>query len=291
MNNVQDPFQVLGVTVNDDKDVIKERYKQWMIFLHPDKGNFQGPESDRINLFQSIQDAYKLITSGQQIRNYPENDIDYDFQDEQIQFRNDFVKQSSQKNKRVNQKFHKAFQKVQNELDQEDPTKRGYSDFGSNHKTSGTIGNMSYSPTDIFNSRDNKFQGPIPKKYTKESHELTFYGTTDLGTNEIHDLSINITGSKNGISGTDIGAAFTNQITTDEQYMQAKQKYESSGKSIDQLMNDREAALSQVIEPLPEDSEQKEAARKLDLARQQIQRQRDAKRSKITNLHIKNWVE
>lgn len=285
---MDDPFQILGVTVNDDIDVIKERYRNWMLFLHPDKGNFQGPEADRIQLFQSIQDAYKLITSGQQIRDYPENNVDYEYQDEQIQFREDFTKRSSKTNHKVNKKFHDTFQKVQSELDQEDPTKRGYSNF-SREVTTGTIGVTSYSPTDIFNSGENRFLEHTPKKYTKESHELTFYGTTDLGTNEIHDLSLEMTGIKNGISGTDIGAAFTNQITTDEQYMAAKRKYEN--KPLDRLLSEREAALSQVIEPLPEDTAKVEAQRKLDLARQQIQRKRDQQRSKITGLHIKDWVE
>lgn len=283
-----DPFQVLGVTVNDDSDVIKERYRNWMLFLHPDKGNFQGPEADRIQLFQSIQDAYKLITSGQQIQDYPENDVEYSYQDEQIQFREDFTKRSSKTNRKVNKQFHDTFQTVQSELDQEDPTKRGYSDF-SRKVTSDKIGITTYNPEDIFSSNENRFLDHIPKKYTKESHELTFYGTTDLGTNEIHDLSIQMNSGKNGILGTDIGAAFTNQITTDEQYMAAKQKYEN--KPLDRLMAERKANLSQTIDPLPEDTAKVEAQRKLDLARQQIQRKRDRQRSKITGLHIKDWVE
>lgn len=298
MNNF-DPFQILGVPneMVNDLDFIKERYKHWMLFLHPDKGNFQGPETDRIELFQSIQDAYKLITSGQQIREYPTENIEYrtQFEDEtiQLQFRNDFIKGSS--HSIVNKKFHRTFEKIQQQLDEEDPAKRGYQEFNSRKvitdRDNITISPQTYSPDDIFTRNENRFLDAVPKRYTQDSHELTLYGTTELGTNEIHDLSIQITGSKHGITGTDIGTAFTNQITSEEDVMKFKQKYENTGKTLNQLMNERQAELSTVIEPLPEDTQKMESMRKLDLARQHIQRERDAKRAQISSLLIKDWKE
>lgn len=296
----QNPYKVLGIPIESTRDEAKLSYKKWMKYLHPDKGNYKGNESERVEYMELIRDAYKYIINQTDFKEYPTEQVVYS-NIEEIEFRKDFVKKKKKptKNGKVNKKWKQKFEKIQKELKGEDPNQRGYSEFGkckldTTQETNEKIQKMEYNPFDILPKGTQDEPDTVFYKTHIEQHQrgvdsiydLTIRGTTDLGLNEIHDLSINL--SEN-IQGTDLSSAFTNSTISEKDITEFRNKYERTEMSLNDLLHERNSEINNnIIEPLPENTESLKQQKKLDIERQHMQMIMDKRRAKIIMKHIGN---
>ena len=74
-------YKILGVPIDADIDEIKQKYKEWMLHLHPDKG-VHIDEDRRVEMMQNIKNAYDFFMSQTQVVNYPLDELDYNVDDD-----------------------------------------------------------------------------------------------------------------------------------------------------------------------------------------------------------------
>jgi curved DNA-binding protein CbpA len=273
------PYQILGVDINDDIDVIKQRYRRLLLHFHPDKNKtIDIDESTRVEMLQSVKSAYTFLLNQLKIVDAPYEKISYEVEDDlKIQQRDDFIKRSS--NEKINKKWNTTFNKIQKEIDKDDPNKIGYEEFNvNNKKITEIVENFEYDSKKLFDDNINNynFKTPTRGKQTTDSLVPTSKHEEELGITTIKNKSIKI---DENLEGTDLTFAFKN-ISTEHYYKEYENSMKDKDNNIINLLNDRLQNRMQVIEPLPEDHKL-ELKIKMDLERIKIQRKHDKKRQQI----------
>lgn len=228
------PYSVLGVSPNDDIQLIKQKYKQLALKMHPDRG---GSEA----LFKMLQLSYAKI-----LEEYKLKQIDKAFDQLKTEFEDFKVEQEQSNKTNINLKsyededahygdFKKRFNKVFEENRQSSPYDKGYGNMMVNStKTrediniSNTINNFTIDKfNDVFNNSDSQNKKQLIKRSVPTPHsiskELTF---TELGVDKINDFSGENKDTK-GLHYMDYNIAHTTSKLIDKRYVKNRPQFKS----------------------------------------------------------------
>jgi curved DNA-binding protein CbpA len=228
------PYSVLGVSPNDDIQIIKQKYKQLALNMHPDRG---GSEA----LFKMLQLSYAKI-----LEEYKLKQIDKAFDQLKTEFEDFKVAQEQSNKNNINLKsyededihsgdFKKRFNKVFEENMQSSPYDKGYGKMMVNStKTrediniSNTIDNFTIDKfNDVFNNSDSQNKKQLIKRSVPTPHsiskELSF---TELGVNNINDFSGENKDTK-GLHYMDYNIAHTTSKLIDKKYVKNRPQFKS----------------------------------------------------------------
>lgn len=229
------PYSVLGVSPTDDIQLIKQKYKQLALKMHPDRGGSAA-------LFKMLQLSYAKI-----LEEYKLKQIDKAFDQLKTEFE-DFKVEQEQTNKsniKLNNfyddqddnsgDFKKRFNKVFEENKQSSPYDRGYGDMmmKSNKnrediKINNTIDNFTIDKfNDVFNNSESRNIKQLIKKSVPVPHSISKeLSYTELGINKINDFS-GENKDKNGLHYMDYNIAHTTSKLIDSRYVKTRPKFQT----------------------------------------------------------------
>lgn len=191
------PYSVLGVSPNDDIQLIKQKYKHLALKMHPDRG---GSEA----LFKLLQLSYAKI-----LEEFKLKQIDKAFDQLKTEFEDFKVDQEHSKKTNINldvqdneqlysSDFKKRFNKVFEENKQSSPYDRGYGNIMAKTtknrediNINNTIENFTIDKfNNVFNNIDSNTSKQIIKRSVPTPHSISKQlSFTELGVNKITDFS------------------------------------------------------------------------------------------------------
>jgi len=230
------PYSVLGISPNDEIQVIKQKYKQLALKMHPDRGG-------STTLFKLLQLSYAKILEEYKLKQIDKafDQLKSEFEDfkvdqEQTQKRNvnlDF--QVDQVNHTDQNDFKKHFNKVFDENKQKNPHDRGYAEMmikSSKNRDDIKIENSLKNFTidkfnNVFDGSDSQNLKKISKRNVPTPHsiskELAF---TELGVKQINDFS-GENKTNNQLHYMDYHVAHSTSKLIDKKYIKTKPDYKS----------------------------------------------------------------
>lgn len=227
------PYSVLGVSSNDDIQVIKQKYKHLALKMHPDRG---GSEA----LFKLLQLSYAKILEEHKLKQ-----IDKAFDQLKSEFEDFKIDQEQTQKTNINLDYQdddintsdlkKRFNKVFEENKQTSAYDRGYGNIMTKStknrediNINNTIENFTIDKfNNVFNNSDSqntkqliKRSVPIPHSMSKE------LGFTELGVNKISDFSGENKNNR-GLHYMDYNIAHTTTKLIDKRFVKERQQFKS----------------------------------------------------------------
>jgi curved DNA-binding protein CbpA len=210
---MQNPYEILGVSENDSIEHINSVYKNFLIYLHPDKSNLNKDLNmsyeEKVEYLNIIKSAYKQILETRKESKYPDYKIDYVIDgDLRINIKND-IKFDSTFNTKFNEVFEKA-REQDKKAGMDDPFNRGYDEFSSNKDYNNTnkVIMPSYNP-DIKIEKPKKIKENKIIEYVPDglSYNNFINNNQELGLSSINDFSMSTDG-KCAIYGSDLNKVY-----------------------------------------------------------------------------------
>ena len=227
----ENPYHILGVSMNVDQTNLKKAYKKMAVQYHPDKGG--NPE-----IFKKITQAYiyvldKLEKSKRMNRTFEE--AKQEFEKPNDEYIDKQVEQTVKKFKLDKDNFNlNKFNQIFDEFRISDPNDKGYGqgwEDENENENNQAVFNQKFNK-DVFNQvfdennekRQKKYSGKGTIMNYEEPQAQVSLNTAGLGFAEIGvDDILNFTGNSGNLNFTDYKAAYTYESTIEKPEMNRKE--------------------------------------------------------------------